>query len=173
MTRRRGVGLRASHRPAGRGRWYSGRAGAAYPRSPTVGPWCFLDHMGPAPPPSIMGVGPHPHIGLQTVTWLLEGKVLHTDSLGSEQLIRPGQLNLMTAGHGIAHAELSTIGSGAVHGAQLWVAQSEVTRHGPAEFEHHAGLPTLDLGPAVITVLLGTMGGVTSPGRADAPMVGA
>lgn len=65
----------------------------------TVGAWCFLDHFGPAQTP--MQVGPHPHIGLHTVTWLLEGEVLHTDSLGSEQLVRPGQLNLMTAGHGV------------------------------------------------------------------------
>ena len=74
----------------------------------TVGPWCFVDCM--APPdfddPAPMEVGPHPHIGLSTVTWLFEGEALHGDSLGTEQPIRPGQLNLMTAGHGIAHAEL-------------------------------------------------------------------
>jgi quercetin 2,3-dioxygenase len=75
----------------------------------SVGPWCFVDHYGPADVDGVAGmqVPPHPHIGLQTVTWLLAGDVLHRDSLGSEQMIRPGQLNLMTAGRGIAHAEES------------------------------------------------------------------
>ena len=91
----------------------------------TVGAWCFIDHFGPvgAELADAMQVGPHPHIGLQTVTWLLEGEVLHTDSLGSEQLIRPGQLNLMTAGRGIAHAESAQPGGTGAHGIQLWVAQ--------------------------------------------------
>lgn len=73
----------------------------------TVGAWCFVDLLGPmdAEHPDPMEIGPHPHIGLSTVTWLLEGEALHTDSLGTEQPIRPGQLNLMTAGHGISHAE--------------------------------------------------------------------
>ena len=74
----------------------------------TVGSWCFLDHAGPVQVGAgrgRSGIGPHPHMGLQTVTWLLAGELLHLDSLGSEQLIRPGQLNLMTAGHGVSHAE--------------------------------------------------------------------
>src|SRR4051794_37365413 len=73
----------------------------------TVGAWCFVDHMGPGRVTADRGldIGPHPHIGLQTVTWLLGGEVLHRDSLGSEQVIRPGQLNLMTAGHGVSHSE--------------------------------------------------------------------
>ncbi|MDH4076466.1 MAG: pirin family protein [Acidimicrobiia bacterium] len=76
----------------------------------TVGAWCFADHMGPAAVAEDSGLdtGPHPHIGLQTVTWLTEGQVLHRDSLGSEQVIKPGQLNLMTAGHGVSHAEERT-----------------------------------------------------------------
>src|SRR6185295_19481914 len=118
----------------------------ALPRSARrlVGPWCFLDHYGPIAfgVDRPMAIGPHPHIGLQTVTWLLEGEVLHRDSLGSEQLIRPGQLNLMTAGSGIAHAEEATPGyRGDHHGVQLWVAQPEATRHAAAAFEHHAELP--------------------------------
>src|SRR6185312_1155282 len=88
------------------------RVRRALPHRPrrTVGAWCFADHMGPVAvtPESGMDVGPHPHMGLQTVTWLVTGEVLHRDSLGSEQLIRPGQLNLMTAGHGVSHAEEST-----------------------------------------------------------------
>jgi redox-sensitive bicupin YhaK (pirin superfamily) len=74
-----------------------------------------------------MQVGPHPHIGLQTFTWMIEGEVLHRDSLGSEQIIRPGQVNLMTAGHGIAHSEeAQTLG---VHAAQLWIALPDSHRH--------------------------------------------
>src|SRR4051812_26365580 len=71
----------------------------------TVGPWCFVDHMGPdlVTGGRGQGIGPHPHVGLQTVTWLLGGELRHRDSLGSEQIIRPGRLNLMTAGHGVAH----------------------------------------------------------------------
>jgi len=79
-------------------------------RRRSVGPWCFVDHMGPSPvgPPKEMGVAPHPHIGLQTVTWLIEGKAVHRDSLGTEQVVRPGELNLMTAGHGVSHSEEGT-----------------------------------------------------------------
>ncbi|HET6772357.1 MAG TPA: pirin family protein [Acidimicrobiales bacterium] len=140
----------------------------------TVGAWCFADHFGPAAAPASMAVGPHPHTGLHTVTWLAEGEVLHRDSLGSEQLIRPGQLNLMTAGHGVAHAEETLPGfSGGLHGIQLWVAQPEATRHGAAAFEHHAELPSLALGPSVATVLVGELGGARSPARADTPLVGA
>jgi redox-sensitive bicupin YhaK (pirin superfamily) len=115
------------------------------------------------------GIGPHPHIGLQTVTWLVEGEMLHQDSLGSEQLIRPGQLNLMTAGRGIAHAEEGTERSGGrpKHGIQLWVAQPEATRHGEPAFEHHGELPRAELGTGEAAVLVGSFAGVTSPARAD------
>src|SRR5579863_5838507 len=77
-----------------------------------VGAWCFLDHAGPMEfgAEGGMHVGPHPHIGLQTFTWMIEGEVVHRDSLGKEQLITPGQVNLMTAGAGIAHAEDSAPG---------------------------------------------------------------
>lgn len=142
----------------------------------TVGPWCFADHFGPVEPSGGGGlvIGPHPHIGLQTVTWLVAGELLHRDSLGSEQLIRPGQLNLMTAGHGVAHAEEST-GSGTLHGAQLWIAQPERTRHGPPAFEHHAALPQAALsGGGTATVLVGALArGVASPARRDTDHVGA
>jgi redox-sensitive bicupin YhaK (pirin superfamily) len=141
----------------------------------TVGSWCFADHMGPAPVTETSGldIGPHPHTGLQTVTWLLQGEVLHRDSLGTEQLIRAGQLNLMTAGHGVAHSEEAT-GSyrGQLHGVQLWVAQPERTRHGPAAFEHHAELPRAELDNAVGTVLVGSFAGATSPARRDSELVG-
>jgi redox-sensitive bicupin YhaK (pirin superfamily) len=141
----------------------------------TVGPWCFIDHFGPVGMElaDSMQVGPHPHIGLQTVTWLLEGEVLHTDSIGSEQLIRPGQLNLMTAGWGVAHAEAAQPGGTGSHGIQLWVAQPEPTRDGAPAFEHHAALPTLELDAAVATILVGELGGTRSPARHDSPIVGA
>jgi quercetin 2,3-dioxygenase len=138
----------------------------------TVGPWCFVDLAGPADAeePDPMEVGPHPHIGLSTVTWLLEGEALHTDSLGTEQVIRPGQLNLMTAGHGISHAELAA--QAPFRGVQMWLAQPEATRHGEAAFAHHAALPSvaLDLGEAL--VFAGAFGGERSPARADSPMIG-
>ena len=147
----------------------------------TVGAWCFVDLMGPVDmaDPDPLEVGPHPHTGLATVTWLLEGEALHTDSLGTEQVIRAGQLNLMTAGHGIAHAELSS--HPPFRGAQLWIAQPEGTRHGPSAFEHHDELPTVALagsgGTSEATLLVGGLegglGGVTSPARADTPLVGA
>jgi redox-sensitive bicupin YhaK (pirin superfamily) len=147
----------------------------------TIGPWCFVDLMSPddVANPDPMEVGPHPHIGLSTVTWLFEGEALHTDSLGSEQVIRPGQLNLMTAGHGIAHAELEvrdgSRGAEAeyVKGAQMWLAQTESTRHGPSSFAHHEDLPIADLGTADAQVLAGTLAGATSPVETDWPLIGA
>lgn len=141
----------------------------------TIGAWCFVDHFGPTDPQDgyRMTVGPHPHIGLSTVTWLLDGEGVHTDSLGSEQLIRPGELNLMTAGAGIAHAEETPRGrEGRLHGVQFWVAQPEATRHGPSAFEHHAELPELSLGGAVATVLLGAFGGEVSRAALDSELVG-
>jgi redox-sensitive bicupin YhaK (pirin superfamily) len=141
----------------------------------TVGPWCFADQMGPVEVTEESGldVGPHPHTGLQTVTWLMSGAALHKDSLGSEQLIRPGQLNLMTAGHGIAHAEEATrTYRGTLHGMQLWVAQPDALRAGASAFAHHADLPSVEVGGAVGTVLAGTFMGATSPASFGSPIVG-
>lgn len=139
----------------------------------TVGAWCFVDLLGPADAaePDPMEVGPHPHIGLSTVTWLLEGEALHSDSLGTQQPIRPGQLNLMTAGHGIAHAELAA--EPPFRGVQLWIAQPEATRHGTSAFEHHAELPQLELPRAEVMMMVGALDGVRSPARTDTPLVGA
>jgi hypothetical protein len=138
----------------------------------TVGAWCFADHLTPVP--NAADIGPHPHTGLQTVTWLVEGQLVHRDSLGSEQAIRPGQLNLMTAGNGVAHAEESARPvRGTLHGLQLWVAQPEGTRHGAAAFEHHAELPEAELPGGVATVLVGEYAGTPSPARHDTPLVGA
>jgi redox-sensitive bicupin YhaK (pirin superfamily) len=140
-----------------------------------VGAWCFADHMGPADVTENSGldVGPHPHIGLQTVTWLIDGQALHRDSLGSEQVITPGQLNLMTAGRGVSHAEEATGHyRGILEGIQLWVAQPDATRFGAAAFEHHAELPQGQIGGAVATVLIGDFGDLRSPARHDTPLVG-
>jgi redox-sensitive bicupin YhaK (pirin superfamily) len=143
----------------------------------TVGAWCFADHMGPELVTETRGldIGPHPHTGLQTVTWLVAGEVLHRDSLGSEQVIRAGQLNLMTAGEGVTHSEEATGRyRGQLHGVQLWMAQPEATRHGPAAFEHHAELPQVAWDNAVATVLVGSFAGaVSSPARQDTELVGA
>ena len=141
----------------------------------TVGAWCFADHMGPADVTEGSGpdVGPHPHMGLQTVTWLLDGQVLHKDSLGSEQVITPGQLNLMTAGGAVAHAEEATGHyRGVLEGIQLWIALPEASRHGSAAFEHHAELPRLEVDGGVATVLVGALAGTASPARHDTPLVG-
>ena len=139
----------------------------------TVGPWCFVDHFSAGP--HDMRIGPHPHIGLQTVTWLVQGDVVHRDSLGSEQRIKPGQLNLMTAGRGVSHAEESTRGTtaAALHGVQLWVALPDATRNGPPAFEHHAELPQAEYEECTTTVMLGDLGGLRSPARTDSPLVGA
>ncbi len=139
-----------------------------------MGPWCFVDHVGPvrAQPGGAFGVGPHPHLGLQTVTWLVAGELLHLDSLGSEQLIRPGQLNLMTAGHGVSHAEEDPARAEEIHAVQLWVAQPAGTRNGPGAFEHHAELPRVELDRAEGTVLVGGFGGLDSPARRDTELMG-
>ncbi|HWD56012.1 MAG TPA: pirin family protein [Acidimicrobiales bacterium] len=140
----------------------------------TVGAWCFCDHAGPVAGrgAGAFGIGPHPHLGLQTVTWLVSGELVHLDSLGSEQVIRPGQLNLMTAGHGVAHAEEDPGRSAELHAVQLWVAQPDATRNGPAAFAHHAELPRVELDGAVATVLVGDFGGLGSPARRDTEHVG-
>jgi redox-sensitive bicupin YhaK (pirin superfamily) len=142
----------------------------------SVGAWCFIDHYGPMDVDGVTGmnVPPHPHIGLQTVTWLLAGNVLHRDSLGSEQLIRPGQLNLMTSGRGIAHAEESPAEHDpTLHGVQLWVALPDASRQVDPAFEHHGELPATGLGGFVITVLTGELAGAASPATTFSPIVGA
>ncbi len=140
-----------------------------------VGAWCFLDSYGPHDvSEGGMRVTAHPHTGLQTVTWLVAGDVMHRDSLGSEQLIQPGQLNLMTAGHGISHSEVSPPSrSRWLQGVQLWVALPSSDRERAPAFEHHASLPVLTRGGLSATVLLGTLGPVTSPARTYTPIAGA
>ncbi|MGY4767913.1 pirin family protein [Kribbella sp. CWNU-51] len=151
-----------------------------------VGAWCFVDHYGPddlthrvdsydVPGERGMLVPPHPHTSLQTVSWLFEGEIEHRDSVGSHAFVRPAELNIMTAGNGIAHSEVSTPDAPPMlHGAQLWVAlpDSARTTVAPA-FDAYADLPEVDFDGAHATVMIGTVAGVTSPAPAYTPLVGA
>lgn len=140
-----------------------------------VGAWCFLDHVGPADygPGEGLNVGPHPHIGLQTFTWMIEGEILHRDSLGFEQIIRPGQVNLMTAGNGIVHSEESlSDAAGRLHITQLWIALPEHQRHCAPAFQHYPELPVLERGGLTITVLAGSALGLSSPAQIYTPLLG-
>jgi redox-sensitive bicupin YhaK (pirin superfamily) len=140
-----------------------------------VGAWAFVDHYGPDDVAAAAGmqVAPHPHTGLQTVSWLLEGAVHHRDSLGSDVTFGPGELALMTAGHGIAHSEQSpVVHPRYLHGAQLWVALPDGVRDTAPAFEHHETLPGWTSDGVTTTVLMGSFGGATSPGRAYTPLVG-
>lgn len=144
---------------------------------PLVGAWCFLDRFGPQV--TRMRVEPHPHIGLQTVTWPFAGDIRHRDSIGSDVHLGRGALNLMTSGAGISHSEYS-VGEEAValDALQLWVALPESRRHGAPAFERHAELPYVALAPlegaaATATVVLGELAGVISPATVHTPIVGA
>ncbi|MFF6785276.1 pirin family protein [Streptomyces sp. NPDC012510] len=141
-----------------------------------VGAWAFVDHYGPddiADEPG-MQVPPHPHMGLQTVSWLHEGEVLHRDSTGSLQTIRPRELGLMTSGRAISHSEESPKPHARfLHGAQLWVALPDSHRHTDPRFEHHADLPVVTAAGLSATLILGSLDGATSPGTTFTPIVGA
>ncbi|HET6295684.1 MAG TPA: pirin family protein, partial [Kribbella sp.] len=151
-----------------------------------VGAWCFADHYGPddltkrvdpydVPGAAGMLVPPHPHTSLQTVSWLFEGEIEHRDSVGSHAMVRPGELNIMTASNGIAHSEVSLPSAPPMlHGAQLWVALPDSVRSTVTPtFNAYAELPELTLDGARATVMIGTVGGVTSPAPAYTPLVGA
>jgi redox-sensitive bicupin YhaK (pirin superfamily) len=141
-----------------------------------VGPWCFLDSYGPLSFASgkPMDVAPHPHIGLQTVSWLLDGEVLHNDSLGLAGTAGPGVLNLMTAGRGIAHAEETpAMNGGRLQGLQLWVALPERSRETAPAFEQQRALPDFELEGGRATLLMGKLAGASSPAQTFSPMVGA
>ena len=139
----------------------------------TVGAWCFMDHFGPINQGG-MRVGPHPHAGLQSITWLFDGEVMHHDSLGNVQSVRPGQLNIMRAGVGMAHAEKTPETSGGnFHGVQLWIAQPDWARHGAPAFDHFGSLPRIMLGDAQAIIFAGGIEGHTSPAYLESPLVGA
>ncbi|HVV76280.1 MAG TPA: pirin family protein [Mycobacteriales bacterium] len=142
----------------------------------TVGPWCFADHFGPLAVTDEIAfdIGPHPHMGLATATWLHSGELVHHDSLGSEQPLRPGELNLMTSGFGISHSEeRSSPYRGEIEGIQLWLALPDMTRNGEAWFAHHGDLPQTNLGSADATVVVGAFNAVVSPAIVDWPTAGA
>jgi redox-sensitive bicupin YhaK (pirin superfamily) len=139
-----------------------------------IGAWCFVDHYGPDDV-SVSGgmvVPPHPHTGLQTASWLFAGEVEHRDSVGSLAMVRPGELNLMTAGAGISHSEVSTPSTTALHGVQLWIALPEGTRHQAPHFENHVIAPILRDG-ATLHVFVGSLAGHTAAAAGDTPLVGA
>ncbi|MFE9689145.1 pirin family protein [Micromonospora sp. NPDC005806] len=138
-----------------------------------IGAWCFADHYGPDDVARTGGmtVPPHPHTGLQTVSWLFSGEVEHRDSLGSHAFIRPGELNLMTGGHGIAHSEVSTPRTTVLHGVQLWVALPEEHRNAERDFQHYVPEP-LRIDGAEIRVFLGSLAGGVSPVRTFTPLLG-
>ena len=119
-----------------------------------------------------MRVGPHPHIGLQTFTWMIEGQVLHHDSLGNRQLIAPGEVNLMTAGRGIAHSEESVGDQGVVHAAQLWIALPDAQRHCEPAFVHHASVPVARVDGFRATVLAGSAFDLRSPVMLFSDLIG-
>ena len=139
-----------------------------------VGAWCFLDHAGPVQfaPGKGMHVGAHPHIGLQTFTWTLEGEVLHRDSLGNEQIIRPEQVNLMTAGYGVVHTEDSLTAGAPLHAAQLWIALPPEAEDTPPDFAHYPDLPQWQEAGATFTLVAGTYGNRQSPAHLYSPLVG-
>lgn len=141
-----------------------------------VGAWCFLDHIGPARHAAGGGiqVGPHPHIGLQTFTWMMEGELLHSDSLGNRAWIRPGEVNVMTAGHAISHAEQSPLDRDAhSHAVQLWIALPDGERERAPTFQHCADLPRIERHGFDITLLVGDWLGAKSPARVFTPLLGA
>jgi redox-sensitive bicupin YhaK (pirin superfamily) len=141
----------------------------------TIGAWCFLDHAGPVnfTAGGGMHVGPHPHIGLQTFTWMISGEVRHLDSLGNDQLISPHQVNLMTAGRGISHAEIApNEDAGTLHAAQLWIALPDAHRHTAPQFQHYPDLPVIEQHDFIATVLVGSYFGATSPVAVYTPLLG-
>lgn len=139
-----------------------------------VGAWCFADHYGPEDVRAAAGmdVAPHPHTGLQTVSWLFAGEIEHRDSAGVHAMVRPGELNLMTAGAGICHSEVSTPETTILHGVQLWVALPDATRHGPRGFDHYVPSP-VSHGGATVSVFLGSLAGQHSPVHTHTPLLGA
>lgn len=139
-----------------------------------IGAWCFLDHAGPVmfPEGKSMPVGAHPHTALQTFTWLIEGDILHRNSLGSEQIIRPGQVNLMTAGRGIVHTEDSLPHLRRLHAAQLWIALPREEADCAPAFEHYPELPGWSESACEFTLLAGAYGNHCAPTRLYSPLVG-
>ena len=139
----------------------------------SIGAFCFVDYFGPTDQTEAMVVAAHPHTGLQTVTWLFEGEVEHRDSIGSVQVIKPGQLNLMTAGKGISHSELSKKTQGRLHGIQLWVALEDKDRFTEPSFEHVNESQELAKEGMKLKVFMGELMGISSPAKLYSKLVAA
>ena len=142
----------------------------------TVGPWCFVDRFGPLSFTSErpMDVWAHPHIGIQTVSWLVAGEIVHRDSLGNESLMRAGGVHVMTSGDGIAHVEQTpTANSGELDGVQLWTALPSSHRNGPPQFQHINEAPALMLRGGIARVFSGTMDACASAARHYSDIIGA
>jgi quercetin 2,3-dioxygenase len=139
-----------------------------------VGAWCFIDHYGPEPivRSGGMDVPPHPHTSLQTVSWLFAGEIEHRDSGGVHGLVRPGEVNLMTSGAGIAHSEVSTPQATLLHGLQLWVALPSTSAHIERDFQHHVPDLVTD-GRVASRLLIGSLAGISSPVRTETPLLAA
>jgi redox-sensitive bicupin YhaK (pirin superfamily) len=138
-----------------------------------IGAWCFVDHFGPTEQTDGMVVAAHPHTGLQTATWLFEGHIEHRDSIGSVQLITPGQLNLMTAGHGISHSEVSLADTKLLHAVQLWIALPKGSIDIAPAFEHQSDLPQLEMAQgASATVIAGEFMGHRAHTKIFSPLLG-
>lgn len=136
-----------------------------------VGAWCFVDHYGPAKGAQ-MDVAPHPHTSLQTVSWLFDGEIEHRDSGGVHAMVRPGEVNLMTSGYGIAHSEVSTPASEILHGVQLWVVLPEESKDLLREFQHHVP-EVVDADGVRAKVMIGSLTGAASPIHTETPLLGA
>jgi redox-sensitive bicupin YhaK (pirin superfamily) len=138
-----------------------------------IGGWCFFDHFGPLSLKNTNGlkVAPHPHMGLQTFTWTLEGEILHRDSLGSLQQIKPGAVNLMTAGNGISHSEES-LPDTTLHGVQLWIALPDAMRNMPPDFVHYPKMPTFTHDSILFTLLAGEFFNFQAPTKVYTPLIG-
>lgn len=139
-----------------------------------VGAWCFLDHLGPIAFEAGAGlhVGAHPHTRLQTFTWMIEGEIMHRDSLGSEQVLRAGQVNLMTAGYGISHTEDSVREGERLHAAQLWIALPDAVADQPPAFMHYAQVPQWQAQGCAWSLMAGSYGSHTAPTQLYSPLLG-
>ncbi|WP_168378825.1 pirin family protein [Acinetobacter cumulans] len=139
-----------------------------------IGAWCFLDHAGPVhfPQGDGLDVGPHPHIGLQTFTWMIDGTMMHTDSLGTHQLIQPNQVNLMTAGYGISHTEVAPESETQMHAAQLWIALPDDKINMAPQFDHYPELPVVTQDGIELTVLVGEFLQTKSPVKVHSELLG-
>jgi pirin family protein len=140
-------------------------------RQRLVGAWCFLDHLK-APAGTGMQVEAHPHIGLQTFTWLLDGEIRHRDSTGSDQTVLPQQVGIMTAGRGISHTEHGSADK-PLHATQLWIALSEHARQRAPEFHHHPQLPQSATPNLRLTLLVGSLNGLHAPIAVHSPLMAA